>query len=687
METTSNNAEPYESSLKEEEPHKHNNDVASLQQENSFLKDYCVRLSKELLQHKEQCRNKEPIENHDGDSTSCEIELPDWMFDSLVMSPLFSTYDDRIRDLSNLIEEQGTCLDRLTQALQDRKGDQNMSPLGVLHLQSKDQNLTQEFSSNDLQLLEQQAQLLAQEVNDARQIILNRDKSIADLTQDLQSKLHYIQKMDDRIKGLERKNRNLQNKLSDNTKYSSKLKFTVDDLTNKLNESHALQSNTDGNVQRIVESKKELEGRNNNLQTKIIHLSKELCALQSHLGAATSDYEHLNKEFMEQSKDVAKMKKELSTGQFCGRSNEKVVELQDRIRELEVSKETIEAKANVLEVNLKQMRDFNTKLSDSFGIDSTAARLKEHYEGELTLLTSTLQSERKKVLDLDRVIEVKERTLSSLQVEKRSLQRAIESQNGRQKFEELQHSLESSQQDFIQQKKLTERSRRDILKLEGEKKRLLEQAGNIETKYNDALESHEKKRKLMDDSVQTLQLKNEELLRNEYTSTRQHEEALRLINEEMENLKFEQNTKILELEKELFEKKEILKHTSKSLQEAQESILQHEGQGKKDIADLKTRLTKALNMFEEINTNKEMIVKNLQASNLEKDKACVELKKILLRKENLLHKNTLSLQSSSGELFCLKKQFSKLLEEQQARLENERCLKIENHLLQRKLKQ
>ena len=68
METTSNNAEPYESSLKEE-PLKHNNDVAALQQENSFLKDYCVRLSKELLQYKEQCRNKESIENHDLDST------------------------------------------------------------------------------------------------------------------------------------------------------------------------------------------------------------------------------------------------------------------------------------------------------------------------------------------------------------------------------------------------------------------------------------------------------------------------------------------------------------------------------------------------------------------------------------------------------------------------------------------
>ena len=676
METTSNTTEA------SEEPETTNDNVAFLQQENTFLKDYCVRLSKELLQHQEQCRNKKSTTGG-RDSTSSEIELPGWMFESSVMSPLFSSYDDRIRDLSNLIQEQGTCLDRLTAALQERKEP----PLRIQQLQSNDKNLTQEFSSSDLQLLEQQAELLAREVNDARQTILNRDKSIADLTEDLQSKLQYIQKLDDRIQGLEKKNRHLQNKLSDSTKYSSKLKFTVEGLTKKVNESHALQSNTDENVKRIIESKNELELRNNCLQTKIINLSKELCAFQTHLGAATSDYECLNVEFMEQNKALVKMKKELSTSKFCGRGNEKYVELQDKIRQLEVSKETAEAKVNVLEANLKQMRDFNTKLSDSLGSDSTNVRLKEHYDEELNLLTSSLQSERKRVLDLEYTLEGKERALNSLRDEKHAMQRAMESQKGRQTFEDLQRSIEFSQQDLTKQKKFSEKSRRDVAKLEGEKKRLLEQVENIEAKYNEALESHEKKKKLLENSIQTLQLKSEKLLRSEGTSTRQHKEDLRFINEKIENSKFEQRTKILELEKELIEKEEFSKQTSKSLQEAKESILLHVDQGKKDIEELKYRMKEATVMFEDLNTKKDKILKQLQASILVKDKKSVELEKILLQKENILSNKTLSLKSSTGELVCLKKQFAKLLGEQEARLENERYLKIENHILQQKLKQ
>lgn len=685
METILDNTQTFEPSLKEELRTTNDNDITSLQQENSFLRDYCVRLSKELLQTQAQSPNKQST-TIDRDSTSSEIELPDWMFDSSVMSPLFSSYDNRIRDLSNLIQEQGTCLDRLTDALQAKQED-HQPPLKVQPLHSKNNNLPEKFSSSDLQLLEEQAELLAQEVNEARHTILTRDKSIAELTEDLQSKLQYIQKMDERIKGLEKKNRHLQNKLSDSTKYSSKLKFTVEDLTTKLNDSHVLQSNTDENMKGIVESKNELEVRNNNLQTKIIKLSKELCALQSHLGAATSDYERLNVEFMEQNKALAKMKKEFSTSKFYGRGNAKYVELQDKIRELEVSKETAEAKAHVLEASLKQLRDVNTRLSDSLGIDSTIAHLKEHYDGELVLMNSALQSERKKVLDLECTLEAKERALTSLQVEKQSLQKAMESQNSRQTFEELQQSIGSTQEDLIQQKKLTERSRRDLAKLEGEKKRLLEQAGNIEAKYNDARESHEKKRKLLEGSIQTLQLKTDEILRNESTSTRQHKEDLRILHEQMENLKFEQKTKVLELEKMLCEKEELLKQTSNSLQVAQESILKQEGDGKKVLEDLKSRMKEAFAMFEKLNTKKDKMLKQLQASNVEKEKDCVKLEKDLLQKENLMNNKTLSLQSSSGELRCLKKQFSKLLEEQQMKLENERSLKIENHVLQQKLKQ
>ena len=100
-----------------------------------FLKDSVIRLTKELLSHQNKINhnhhsddgndnitkdgintgNDNGNHNHHGKHNDAQpeaaaiegIELPPWMLEASIMSPLFLAYDARIEDLSVFIEQQG----------------------------------------------------------------------------------------------------------------------------------------------------------------------------------------------------------------------------------------------------------------------------------------------------------------------------------------------------------------------------------------------------------------------------------------------------------------------------------------------------------------------------------------------------------------------------------------------------
>jgi hypothetical protein len=81
-------------------------DTQQYKDENQFLKDSIVRLTKELLVlQNEHGSNKENTTN--DVKIEGGIEVPPWMMDSSIMSPLFTAYDMRIKQLSSFIEHQG----------------------------------------------------------------------------------------------------------------------------------------------------------------------------------------------------------------------------------------------------------------------------------------------------------------------------------------------------------------------------------------------------------------------------------------------------------------------------------------------------------------------------------------------------------------------------------------------------
>ncbi len=83
-------------------------DIQQYIEENKFLKETVIRLTKELLAcQKGQCPNENGISNQNTSNGENEIEIPNWILKSSVVSPLFSAYDARIKELSSYIEHQG----------------------------------------------------------------------------------------------------------------------------------------------------------------------------------------------------------------------------------------------------------------------------------------------------------------------------------------------------------------------------------------------------------------------------------------------------------------------------------------------------------------------------------------------------------------------------------------------------
>jgi hypothetical protein len=89
-------------------PNEHN-----LKQENELLKEYVVRLSKELRKLQQNSEvGPIPFPTTQIKSKVDRIEVPQWMLDSPIMSPIFIAYDARIQELALFVEEQGM-LDKL----------------------------------------------------------------------------------------------------------------------------------------------------------------------------------------------------------------------------------------------------------------------------------------------------------------------------------------------------------------------------------------------------------------------------------------------------------------------------------------------------------------------------------------------------------------------------------------------
>ena len=140
------------------------------------------------------------------------IEIPTSISDCKVITPLLTSYDQRIEELSTFIERQGSVLDTLTQRsndLLDENKNLRNRIIGDLPRKTNDSvqecNVDSKKETNMLQLLsdkhllEEQAELLAKELHASNETIASRDASISVLTEQVKNKLALIQKQNEKL--------------------------------------------------------------------------------------------------------------------------------------------------------------------------------------------------------------------------------------------------------------------------------------------------------------------------------------------------------------------------------------------------------------------------------------------------------------------------------------------------------
>lgn len=260
----------------------HGNEInTKLEDENTFLKDQVVRLNRELSIYHKNVGILPP-----SDSNDHGIDLPESIPDCEVMAPLFATYDHRIKELSSFIEKQGSVLDLLTQRSNDLLSEnQNLRNRIIQGLpvqlaektkevnvnNNKEVNLNQLLS--DKHLLEEQAELLARELQCANKSIASRDESISSLTDQVKSKLTSIQHLNEKVQQLFKEKGDCEKELLCRIKKLSIQQIHIAELNTRIDKLNEKQSCISSKVESVGIDKNHLEAENETLIAKVCTIS------------------------------------------------------------------------------------------------------------------------------------------------------------------------------------------------------------------------------------------------------------------------------------------------------------------------------------------------------------------------------------------------------------------------------
>lgn len=256
--------------------------------EQDFLKDCVIRLTKELLSYQQLQQNEQSSDLHQNDHA---IDLPKWMLESTVLSPLFIAYDAKIQELSGMIEHQGSYLDKLTASVhslsqENRHLRENIrtSPSVETGQTAKETRTSESLgvgaTSPDVQkeiyslkedndLLEEQGDLLLKEVEDANCAISSRDKIIADLTHEIQSKLDLVQSLQVGGERLKRDKSLLEQRLFESIKKVEQSKQDASNLKERVKSLTNLQSEASTKAKISNDIKLDLEKRNDEMEKQV----------------------------------------------------------------------------------------------------------------------------------------------------------------------------------------------------------------------------------------------------------------------------------------------------------------------------------------------------------------------------------------------------------------------------------
>lgn len=350
-----------------------------LQEENAVLKDQVIRLNRELSTYQKKL-GPLPKSSNQYDHV---IDIPTSMSDGKVITPLLTSYDQRIEELSTFIERQGSVLDALTQRSNDLLDEnKNLRNRIIGDLQRKTNDNEQEHRvqskkednvsqlRNDKHLLEEQAELLAKELHASNETIASRDTNISILTEQVKNKLALIQKQNEMLQQTQIEKRNSEKELVNRIKALSIQKSQIENLKDSISILKQEQLNTLSKVESVEMDKHYLEAENESFTKQITQAASLIQELRMQVSSGANEYMDLNEKYLVTKKELEHTKVDLEKIRQSDTDikfhfkllSEKEKELQQSYRELkstvkevELSRDKAKAISSLLEKEMNRL--------------------------------------------------------------------------------------------------------------------------------------------------------------------------------------------------------------------------------------------------------------------------------------------------------------------------------------------
>lgn len=402
----------------------------------------------------------------------------------------------------------------------------------------------------------------------------------------------------------------------------------------------------------------------------------------------SSSYERLNEDYIGQRKEVGSLKKENERlAQDISRLRLKECQLVSiaKVHELEIAKDKLDAKVISLEKHIDQMNDRNVRLMEIVGVGSDVDEmLHSQHALEVEKKDNLLMEQKLQANELKFKITCLERKLQDAIDGKAQLNTILQAERGSRAFDELKQTLQAANEDLQIERKGKKEAIEKVRNLKAEMTKAQGIISSLRQDQDAMKMDQEKKTDEWLDKLSKQECLIDELMNKAETSKLEYEEHLRISRETSKNAEIALQCTIIELETKLKEKEISVSDSKEALQDMKTELDKLRKQYHNELKNTKSSIEGLENDFTKLNKELEMQVRDITAecSSLTDEK--LALTTALKSKESESDHISRKFARSENKLVSLSRELGLSLKDQKERIEKEKKLKMENHMLKMK---
>lgn len=424
--------------------------------------------------------------------------------------------------------------------------------------------------------------------------------------------------------------------------------------------------------------------------------------LQQKLVSMSSSYERVNAEYLGQTKELDSFKNETERLQkdlsryrmhqndliqsnftiaggrcFTGSSF-------DKVRELEITRDKLDAKVISLEQQINQLNDRSTRLMEIIGLDTNFSAMNSQHAFEIENKDNLLMEHKLKATEMQFKIACQERKLEDALAGKAKLNAILQTERDSRVLGELKQSLQIVSEDLQTEQKERNEAIDHARHLKSE---MAKMSNLVATLRNDQEAIHRDEKNKIQEWKETQSKQQsviDDLKSKSHNARIESEELLRISKEVARKSEIDLKSTILEIERKAEEKDISTTEASAALQDTRTALEALRKQYSDEHKKIKSSIEGLATNFRKCNENLEVKIRDISAECYCLTDEKLALSTFLKRKEKESDKLSLEIARSERKHVSLGRQLGQSLKDQKARIEREKALKMENNTLKMK---